>query len=80
MVLPVVFLRQHTLEVSGKAVENGPRTWIPATPTGDFDEVSGSWNGSGPTLAIVAICGANQQMEDFFLSVFPSLLLPFSNK
>ena len=44
-----------------KTVEDGPR---PCTDVGDLEEAPGSWLRIDAALAIVAIWGVNQRMED----------------
>lgn len=67
-----LFLTQNA---SGKAVEDGPRTWALAALMRDADRIPGSRLRPGPLLAIVAIWEVIQWMEELFLS-----LLLLSNK
>lgn len=69
--LPVNALRNE--------VEDDPGIWVSYTLVGDLDKACGCWLQPGPSLAIVAMQGMSQWMEDFsfhlsFLS--PSTSLP----
>lgn len=55
------------------AAEDRSHVWAPATHVRDLEEAAGSWLHSGPSLAMVAILGMCQLMED--LPLFLSLPL-----
>lgn len=46
---------QLPANLTEKAVEDDPGTWLPATRTGDLNGVPGSWLSLGPVLTTVAI-------------------------
>lgn len=56
---------QLPLSALGKAVEYGLSAWAPVSHVRDMDGILSSQVQHDPTLAIVAICEVNHQMEDF---------------
>lgn len=44
---------------------------------GDSEEAPGSWFWSGSALAVVNVCGVNQQIKDLGLSLFLFVTLSF---
>lgn len=59
-VLVAPLLIQFSALVPGKAMEDGPRAWSPATHRGELDEASDSWFRPSPALSIVIIWEVNQ--------------------
>lgn len=56
-------------EGSGKAVEDGLHTGVPAAHVGDPDEALDSWLQPGPTLGHCNHLGMNQHTEDLLLAL-----------
>lgn len=50
---------QLSANVCGKAAQDGPAIWAPATHVGDPHGVLGSWLQTCPAAAIVGIWGVN---------------------
>lgn len=50
-----MFPIQLPANMPGKAAEDGPSSWTPATHVGDSDGGPGSWLQAGPDLAIAAV-------------------------
>lgn len=59
----------------GRAADDGPRTWAPATHIGGPDEVPSSWLQIGLALAVFGILEVKRWMEGFHLCLFLSLSL-----
>lgn len=55
---------QLSAKVPGKAVEEVPGTWAPVPNVGDPDAVPGFWIWPGSDVALVAVWGQSQWMED----------------
>lgn len=60
-----MLLIQFSTNVAGKAAEDGPRSWVPATHIGQLDGIPGSWllPGPAPAPAVVGIYGMNQWIK-----------------
>lgn len=54
-VSPATFLIQLPINASGKAKEDGPLAWSPATRVGDMNEAPGFWFLPGPAPALADI-------------------------
>lgn len=63
LVLAATLLIQLSVNVPGKASEDGLSSWVPVTHVEDVNKILGSQLQPGPATTAALIWGVNQQMK-----------------